>query len=139
LQHFARPGSAVVGGESKGGAHTASTASLSDEGDGDGLHGEGMAQRRGKRPLFSGEDGAHTGERGDGGEDGGGAARAPRKKRVRDNWTPEEDKLFFQIVEDNRTAPDQKVVRLLTARLAPRRTYQQVKGHLKNMRAAAKI
>lgn len=62
-----------------------------------------------------------------------------RKKRIRDNWTRDEDDLFFKLVKENESLTDQEIVRLLVTRLAPRRTYQQVKGHLKNMRSANKL
>lgn len=108
---------------------SASTATMSDEDEDDAFDEERLKCRGTKR--------LEGGRNGDAGSDRDG--RPPRKKRVRDNWTPEEDKVFFDIVEENRSLTDVDVVRILAARLGPRRTYQQVKGHLKNMRAAAKI
>lgn len=65
--------------------------------------------------------------------------RTPKKKRFRDNWTAEEDEVFFKMAKKNQTLSDPEIARLLVEQLAPRRTYQQVKGHLKNMRAACKL
>lgn len=62
-----------------------------------------------------------------------------RKKRVRDNWTPQEDEVFFALVMEMRGMAEQSVLRKLADRLGPRRTYHQCKGHLKNMRAAGKL
>lgn len=64
---------------------------------------------------------------------------ATKKRRLRDNWTSEEDEIFFKMVKENESLSDQEILHLLVDRLAPRRTYQQVRGHLKNMRAASKL
>lgn len=91
------------------------------------------ANINGKRPM------QHDGETS---EDTRGAESEDipaRKKRIRNNWTAEEDALFFRIVKENDSMSDPGLVRLLVAQLAPRRTYQQVKGHLKNVRTANKL
>lgn len=119
--HSAAKGSAV--------GDSASSATLSDEDDDHGFEEEQWRQKGKKRVGAEKElDG-----------DDRGRILPPRKKRVRDNWTAEEDRIFFEIVQENRSLPDMEVTRILATRLGPRRTYQQVKGHLKNMRAAAKI
>jgi hypothetical protein len=137
LSGSAHPGSAAV---SRGlGDNSASTASLSEDCEDDAVYGERLKRRGSKRatPPLDALDGLNRDEKGNTSVEREG--RPPRRRRIRDNWTPEEDKLFFETVEANRSVSDMEVVRLLAVRLAPRRTYQQVKGHLKNMRAAAKI
>jgi hypothetical protein len=68
-----------------------------------------------------------------------GGTEVAKKRRRRDNWSPEEDEIFFRLYRENEGMLEQELLRKITEELAPRRTYQQVKGHLKNMRAASKM
>jgi len=63
-----------------------------------------------------------------------------KKKRIRKNWTAEEEERFMTvIVGEGRGLSDADLVKLLAVEFDGERTALQVSGHLKNLRNAKRI
>lgn len=63
----------------------------------------------------------------------------PRLKRVRVNWTSEENDVFFDTVRRNSTMDEQSIIRAIVASLGGKRNWTQCKGHFRNLVFVKKI
>lgn len=67
---------------------------------------------------------------------GGGGAytmSVPERKRLRFNWTEEEDEIFIRAVKENPKLSERELLGLLVEKLGTKRSFLQCKNHLKNL------
>lgn len=60
-------------------------------------------------------------------------------KRIRNNWTPEEDELVIKVARDYRNASERELLSAMMEKLGGTRTLTQCKNHFRNLRQAGKI
>ncbi|CAN8076958.1 unnamed protein product [Agarophyton chilense] len=66
--------------------------------------------------------------------------RFPRPhKRIRVNWTEEENSVFFETIKKNSSKDEQTVLREIVAALGGSRNWVQCKGHFRNLFAVGRI
>lgn len=65
-------------------------------------------------------------------------ARGSKKVRTRQNWTDEENRSFFRIMEEMGGREDRKCIEELM-KVLEKRNYEQIKGKIKNMREAGRL
>lgn len=63
----------------------------------------------------------------------------PRPKRVRINWSHDENKVFFDTVKNNDTLDEQSLIRAIVATMGGKRNWTQCKGHFRNLVYVNKI
>lgn len=63
----------------------------------------------------------------------------PRLKRVRINWTNQENGIFFDTVRRSATLDEQSLIRAIVANMGGKRNWTQCKGHFRNLVFVNKI
>lgn len=65
--------------------------------------------------------------------------KIPRHKRIRLNWTAEENKVFYDTVSKHSTLDEQSLIREIVATMGGKRNWTQCKGHFRNLVFVNKI
>lgn len=65
--------------------------------------------------------------------------KIPRPKRIRINWTAEENKVFYDTVAKHTTLDEQSLIREIVASMGGKRNWTQCKGHFRNLVFVNKI
>lgn len=68
-----------------------------------------------------------------------GDGNMPRLKRVRINWTNQENRVFFDTVKRSSTLDEQSLIRAIVANMGGKRNWTQCKGHFRNLVFVNKI